>query len=89
MRKNFWLPLIAGAAVLTVPPGIWAQTGSTAAAPAKQSSAKPATSTSSTAKPATAAATPTYNKSLLKPALLKEQAPATYQAKFTTTRGWF
>jgi peptidyl-prolyl cis-trans isomerase A (cyclophilin A) len=44
-------------------------------------------STTSAAKPATAAAT--YDHALLKPALLKEKAPDTYQVKFDTTRGEF
>src|SRR5271157_6501040 len=43
-------------------------------------------STTTTAKPAT---TTTYDHALLKPALLKEQAPASYQVKFDTTRGTF
>jgi peptidyl-prolyl cis-trans isomerase A (cyclophilin A) len=30
-----------------------------------------------------------YDRTLLRPALLKEKAPATYQVKFTTTRGDF
>ena len=37
----------------------------------------------------TAAATATYDRALLKPALLKAQAPETYQVKFTTTKGEF
>jgi peptidyl-prolyl cis-trans isomerase A (cyclophilin A) len=56
--------------------------------PATSTPAKPKSSTATAAKPATAA-TPTYDRSLLKPALLKEQAPATYQVKFETTRGDF
>ena len=36
-----------------------------------------------------AAATPHVDRALLKPALLKEKAPETYQVKFTTTRGDF
>jgi peptidyl-prolyl cis-trans isomerase A (cyclophilin A) len=36
-----------------------------------------------------AAATVTYDRALLKPALLKAQAPDTYQVKFTTTKGEF
>jgi peptidyl-prolyl cis-trans isomerase A (cyclophilin A) len=42
-------------------------------------------------KPTTAAkpATATYDHALLKPALLKAQAPDTYQVKFDTTRGEF
>jgi peptidyl-prolyl cis-trans isomerase A (cyclophilin A) len=58
-----------------------AQTNSTATTPA----AKPKSTT--TAKPATAA--PTYDHALLKPALLKQQAPATFQVQFETTRGDF
>jgi peptidyl-prolyl cis-trans isomerase A (cyclophilin A) len=50
------------------------------------------TSTTTPAKPkstTTAHATSTYDRTLLKPSLLKEQAPATYQVKFDTTRGEF
>ena len=36
-----------------------------------------------------AAAAATYDHALLKPALLKAQAPDTYQVKFTTTKGEF
>jgi peptidyl-prolyl cis-trans isomerase A (cyclophilin A) len=50
----------------------------TPAAPAKPKS-------TTTAKPATA----TYDHALLKPALLKAQAPDSYQVKFDTTRGEF
>jgi len=43
--------------------------------------------------PATTAAKPaassSYDRTLLKPALLKDTAPATYQVKFETTRGEF
>jgi peptidyl-prolyl cis-trans isomerase A (cyclophilin A) len=53
---------------------------------ASQAPAKPKTSVSATAKPATA---PSYDRALLKPSLLKEQAPASYQVKFATTRGEF
>jgi len=42
-------------------------------------------STTTAAKPAAA----TYDHALLKPALLKAQAPDTYQVKFDTTRGVF
>jgi peptidyl-prolyl cis-trans isomerase A (cyclophilin A) len=45
--------------------------------------AKPKTST--TSKPATS----TYDHALLKPTLLKDTAPATYQVQFVTTRGDF
>jgi peptidyl-prolyl cis-trans isomerase A (cyclophilin A) len=57
-----------------------AQTQAPATTPAKPKS------TTTTTKPATTAA---YDRTLLKPALLKEQAPATYQVKFDTTRGAF
>jgi peptidyl-prolyl cis-trans isomerase A (cyclophilin A) len=48
--------------------------------------AKPKSTTSTAAKPAAAA---TYDRALLKPALLKAQAPETYQVQFDTTRGTF
>jgi peptidyl-prolyl cis-trans isomerase A (cyclophilin A) len=58
----------------------------TPAAPAKPKS----TTTSTTAKPAAKpAAAATYDHALLKPSLLKAQAPETYQVKFDTTRGEF
>jgi peptidyl-prolyl cis-trans isomerase A (cyclophilin A) len=46
------------------------------------------TSTTTPAKPKTTTAS-TYDRTLLKPALLKDTAPATYQVKFETTRGDF
>jgi peptidyl-prolyl cis-trans isomerase A (cyclophilin A) len=48
--------------------------------------AKPKSTTTTAAKPAAA---PTYDRALLKPALLKDKAPETYQVKFDTTRGEF
>jgi peptidyl-prolyl cis-trans isomerase A (cyclophilin A) len=59
----------------------FAQTSSAA-----QSAAKPKSTTSTAAKPA---AKPSYDKALLKPALLKDTAPDTFQVKFETTRGDF
>ncbi|MGB9471629.1 MAG: peptidylprolyl isomerase [Candidatus Acidiferrum sp.] len=53
----------------------FAQTPATAAKP------KTGTATTHTASP--------YDRTLLKPALLKDVAPATYQVKFVTTRGDF
>jgi peptidyl-prolyl cis-trans isomerase A (cyclophilin A) len=47
---------------------------------------KPKSATSTTAK---TAAKPAYDKALLKPSLLKETAPDTFQVKFETTRGDF
>jgi peptidyl-prolyl cis-trans isomerase A (cyclophilin A) len=64
-----------------------AATASFSQTPTTPAPAKPKTSTTSAAKPAAAAAT--YDRSLLKPALLKEQAPESYQVKFETTRGDF
>jgi peptidyl-prolyl cis-trans isomerase A (cyclophilin A) len=50
-------------------------------------STKPKSTTSSaTAKPASK---PSYDRALLKPALLKDKAPDTFQVKFETTRGDF
>ncbi len=61
---------------------------SLAQAPATtQAPAKPKSSAATTAKPASAACS--YDHSLLKPALLKEKAPDTYQVRFDTTRGEF
>jgi peptidyl-prolyl cis-trans isomerase A (cyclophilin A) len=52
------------------------------------------TSTTTPAKPKTSTTTTkptpsTYDRTLLKPSLLKDTAPATYQVKFVTTRGEF
>ena len=47
---------------------------------------KPKSTTTTAAKPA---ATATYDHALLKPALLKDKAPDTFQVKFDTTRGEF
>ncbi len=67
----------------------FAQVPATTPAPAT----KPKTSTPTATKPATAAKPATtpasYDHALLKPALLKDQAPATYQVKFDTSRGEF
>src|SRR5882762_7364696 len=56
-----------------------------AAAQTPAASTKPK-STTTAAKPATAPAT---DRALLRPALLKDQSPHTYQVKFDTTRGEF
>jgi len=58
-----------------------------AQAPA-QPKAGTAPKTGASAKPKTAAASP-YDRALLRPALLKDKAPETYQVKFSTTRGDF
>jgi peptidyl-prolyl cis-trans isomerase A (cyclophilin A) len=68
-----------------------APVGATTPPPASQAApAKPATSgQGTTTKKTTAAARPAYDRTLLRPALLKENAPETYKVKFTTTRGEF
>lgn len=58
-----------------------------APAPAKPSTAA-APKAGATAKSAATAAT-AYDRALLRPALLNEKAPETYQVKFVTTRGEF
>jgi peptidyl-prolyl cis-trans isomerase A (cyclophilin A) len=49
----------------------------------------PATPKPSTTAKTTKPAASTYDRTLLRPSLLKETAPATYQVKFVTTRGEF
>ena len=49
----------------------------------------PKASTATPHKSATAAAAPTYDRALLRPAVLKTQAPETYKVKFTTLKGDF
>lgn len=82
MRK-LALPILAGIF------GFMAQ--ASAQTPA-QAPAKPKTSmapkTGAPAKKGTAAK-PAYDRTLLRPALLKEKAPDTFQVKFVTTRGEF
>ena len=68
--------------------GIATQAAAQAPAPAP---AKPKTATApkaGTTTPKTAAAR-SYDRTLLRPALLKDEAPETYQVKFVTTRGEF
>jgi peptidyl-prolyl cis-trans isomerase A (cyclophilin A) len=63
-----------------------------AQAPA-QSAAKPqsgaAAKSGTVAKSSSTAARSPYDRALLRPALLKDKAPGSYQVKFTTTRGEF
>src|SRR6266849_963174 len=56
-----------------------------------QAPAKPKTATAPKAGTTTpkAATAPSYDRTLLRPALLKDKAPETYQVKFVTTRGEF
>ena len=51
-----------------------------------QAPAKPKTAASSTGK---SAAAPAYDRTLLRPSMLKEKAPETFQVKFETARGDF
>jgi hypothetical protein len=74
MRRNVCVLVASLAAALP----ILSQTP--AAAPA----AKPKTTTG-----AAKAAAPSYDRALLKPALLTAKAPDTYQVKFVTTKGEF
>jgi peptidyl-prolyl cis-trans isomerase A (cyclophilin A) len=69
--------------------------GFVAAAPAQTPAQTPAQSktstapkTATTAKPGTTAAR-AYDRALLRPTLLKDKAPETYQVNFVTTRGEF
>jgi peptidyl-prolyl cis-trans isomerase A (cyclophilin A) len=89
-RKGREMKIIAGAllaGMLACVPHAAAQ------APASQApgQAKPSTAAKSgaTAHPGVAAARSTYDHTLLRPTLLREKAPDTYQVKFTTTKGDF
>jgi peptidyl-prolyl cis-trans isomerase A (cyclophilin A) len=70
--------VLSFAALLALSFPSYSQTPAPAQAPAKSATA---------AKPKSAS--PTYDRTLLKPALLKEKAPDTFQVKFETTRGDF
>src|ERR1700688_4126914 len=62
-----------------------AQTGNTAPAKPKFSSAQKSTATKTSA----STAAKSYDRALLHPALLKDKAPETYQVKFETSKGDF
>ena len=62
-----------------------AQTGTAAPAKPKSSTAQKTTP----AKTAPSPAAKTYDRALLRPALLKDKAPETYQVKFDTSKGDF
>jgi peptidyl-prolyl cis-trans isomerase A (cyclophilin A) len=64
---------------------VFAQTPAQAPAQSKAATAPKAGTAARTGTPAARA----YDRALLRPALLKEKAPDTYQVKFTTTRGEF
>ncbi|MGB2629395.1 MAG: peptidylprolyl isomerase [Candidatus Acidiferrum sp.] len=78
VQKAFTLTFIVS--VLSAAAFAQSQAPAATPAPAKTKSA------TTTSKPATAS---TYDRALLKPTLLKDHAPATYQVKFDTTRGAF
>lgn len=75
MRLRRVLAVMAVVAGLAVPVG-FSQTSTTPAPAAKPKTTAPAAKSS-------------YDRTLLKPALLKDTAPATYQVHFVTTRGEF
>jgi peptidyl-prolyl cis-trans isomerase A (cyclophilin A) len=81
MRK---LAILLVAGTLGMASQVVAQTP--APAPAKPKTATAPKSGTTTPKTATARS---YDRALLRPALLKEKAPETYQVKFVTTRGEF
>lgn len=78
MRK-LAVVILAGLSGCVIPAG--AQTPAQTSAPPKTSAA-PKSGTSATT-------TRAYDRALLRPALLKDKAPDTFQVKFTTTRGDF
>jgi peptidyl-prolyl cis-trans isomerase A (cyclophilin A) len=82
MRK-FAILIAAGIFSAAIPAS--AQTGT--AAPAKPKSSAAQKTTPSKTAPSPAAKT--YDRALLRPALLKDKAPETYQVKFETSKGDF
>ena len=87
MRQSGWMMAAAVAVLATMPAGIaraQAQSSQQSPAPAKP---KPSGTTAPARKPA--APVSSYDRALLRPALLTAKAPESYQVKFTTTRGDF
>ena len=82
MRK-FAILIAAGIFSAAIPAS--AQTGTAAPAKPKSSTAQKTTP----AKTAPSPAAKTYDRALLRPALLKDKAPETYQVKFETSKGDF
>src|ERR1700704_1368731 len=82
MRK-FAILIAAGICSAAIPAS--AQTGTAAPAKPKSSTAQKTTP----AKTAPSPAAKTYDRALLRPALLKDKAPETYQVKFETSKGDF
>src|ERR1700681_3219104 len=81
--NKFAILVAAGLIAAAIPAS--AQTGNTAPAKPKSSSAQKSTATKTAASPAAK----TYDRALLRPALLKDKAPETYQVKFETSKGDF
>lgn len=83
MKKTVFTILSAS---LVLASGVWGQAPATDAKPATA----PKSGASKTGSGAhSVSASPRLDRALLKPALLKERAPETYQVKFATTRGDF
>src|SRR5436309_14058615 len=85
VRVHFIL-LVAFAAATLVVSGVRAQTP---AAAQKTTAKAGATRQGTVTKKGPATAVRTYDRALLKPALLKDKAPEQYKVKFVTTRGEF
>ena len=79
------LAIVFALALLGTNGFVSAQTPAPAAKPKPSTAQKPAAPKAG----ATAAAAKTYDHALLRPALLKDKAPETYQVKFSTSKGDF
>ena len=86
MRKVLFL--IAVALFLTNAT-VFSQTPAAAPAKPKSTTAQKAPAKTGTKTGTSPAAAKTYDRALLRPALLKDEAPDTYQVKFSTTKGDF
>ena len=85
MRKSGW---VMSASLLCLAVAICGSVRAQDAPSQAPPKPKPGTGASGTAVRKTAPASP-YDRALLRPALLVARAPATYQVKFTTTKGDF
>ncbi|HMD38865.1 MAG TPA: peptidylprolyl isomerase [Candidatus Acidoferrum sp.] len=83
MHKSGWMKIVA---LLILGAGLCTEARSQATA--AQTPAAPKTGTTSAPAHKTAPTSP-YDRSLLRPAMLVAKAPASYQVKFTTTKGDF
>jgi peptidyl-prolyl cis-trans isomerase A (cyclophilin A) len=79
------VPLLAGLLWTPARPATISALGGQAGSTTKSASG----GQSGTTKKTTTAARPAYDRTLLRPGLLKDKAPETYKVKFTTTRGEF